>query len=250
VWFGIVGGALTIAGHWSNIITLADWMRWVVEHWSSMLHMIWHSIGRLFNLNVGKDAALTLSLFAFIISMWVDSIFDTTVVDWKDKSGWNDIDEKEEYPDIEAQPNPIRGVSYLVISLISAIVIMFVYRFNDDLEVLMSQKAGIAFTTALGLLFTIYLISIKLKWKIMSTLEKVYVALIFATMVILLNPLIQAYSRLQRDYILLSLVWYWLFPALIIPAPLKPLVLRLTFLLIGVAIIFGLSEVSKLAQIK
>ena len=41
MWFGIVGGALTLFGHISSALTLADWARLVVQSWKEWTHAFW-----------------------------------------------------------------------------------------------------------------------------------------------------------------------------------------------------------------
>jgi hypothetical protein len=40
-WFGIVGGALTLFTTLSGVLKLADWARWVVQHWKEWTHAFW-----------------------------------------------------------------------------------------------------------------------------------------------------------------------------------------------------------------
>jgi hypothetical protein len=40
-WWGIIGGALTLFTALSATIKLADWARWVVEHWKEWTHAFW-----------------------------------------------------------------------------------------------------------------------------------------------------------------------------------------------------------------
>src|SRR5271166_1030561 len=47
VWIGILGALLTIIGHWSNFITLADWVRYPAGRWVELLHLFWSFWGSL-----------------------------------------------------------------------------------------------------------------------------------------------------------------------------------------------------------
>jgi len=40
-WFGIVGGALTLFGHMSSALALADWALLLVDHWQEWTHAFW-----------------------------------------------------------------------------------------------------------------------------------------------------------------------------------------------------------------
>src|SRR6516162_7770244 len=40
-WWGIIGGALTLFTALRTTIGLADWARWLVEHWKELTHAFW-----------------------------------------------------------------------------------------------------------------------------------------------------------------------------------------------------------------
>src|SRR5262249_29416803 len=46
-WWGIIGGAITLFVAISATLKLADWARWVVQHWKEWTHAFWrgHLVG-------------------------------------------------------------------------------------------------------------------------------------------------------------------------------------------------------------
>jgi hypothetical protein len=43
-WTGIVGGSLTLFTSLKSLISLADWARWIVEHWHDWTHAFWTTL--------------------------------------------------------------------------------------------------------------------------------------------------------------------------------------------------------------
>ncbi len=74
VFIGIVGCALTIVSHWSNVVHPAEWMSWVVAHWLAALREFWGFLGSLIGVNVSLEGAKLLSLIGFYISLTLGSL--------------------------------------------------------------------------------------------------------------------------------------------------------------------------------
>ena len=71
VWFGIVGGALTVVNNWSNFITLADWTHWLVIHFSEIMYRFWNDLANLLGYSVSRGLSLLLSFIFFYICITV-----------------------------------------------------------------------------------------------------------------------------------------------------------------------------------
>jgi hypothetical protein len=76
-WLGIVGGAITIFSSLETLFKLADGVRWVVDRWKQWLNFAWDILlSRLpFDLTVGSRFQITMALA--IISMAVGARLST-----------------------------------------------------------------------------------------------------------------------------------------------------------------------------
>lgn len=225
VWFGIVGGAMTIANHLSDFVTVADWMHWLVGNFSEMLYEFWRL---LIGVPISKELASSLNFLVFFTSLSVGSIILCGKIR-QDKWGLNII-----------------------------LIVAFVTIYNLATELFGYHKFTIAgdelVDNVVGYIFGLIPLT-------MIILQGITIKKIIPT--ILLITLFAITFRLANEFIVFvwqhlnfgQFVGNWIimfFVTLIfmfplITAPTAALVKRVAFLLIGVGIIFGLSEVSILA---
>jgi hypothetical protein len=76
-WIGIVGGALSIVNFWSNFITLADWMHWLVDHFGQITHRFWSFMGALAGIKISLSLARFLTLTSSYVSIVIGSNVDS-----------------------------------------------------------------------------------------------------------------------------------------------------------------------------
>ena len=220
VWVGIVGGALTIVNHWSAFATPADWMLRLTQYWTLMLHKFWLMIGMLFNTTIEKDVALTLSLYIFIILLSVGTII---------KNGVRD--------------NIYDNVFILVIGSAPIGIAIWAETFigHSALEVI-----SYAVLFVLSLLSTIATLNIILEGGVAAKIYAYSITWISLNSVLL--PLVNSHPRIAENLTALMLLPAFIISAMFVVLPNRPFVKRVTFILIGVAIIFGLSEGSKRSE--
>jgi hypothetical protein len=128
VWFGIVGGALTIVNFWSNFITLADWMHWIVGHFAYIMHAVWARIGSIVSIKIPEYIEQYLSLLAFYSAIIVGTLL---------RSGLRKYKEDE----LEASALPPLLISFGIF-LLTLMVLTNIYSTSDR------EFAGILSTTA------------------------------------------------------------------------------------------------------
>jgi hypothetical protein len=268
VWFGIVGGALTIVNHWSNFVTLADWMHWLVEHWTFMLNTVWNWLLSLLGIKFSKELASLLSLLVFYSGLTAGTVLLSD-------------NKKNPIPDLKAL-----GISFLFVPIFLVIILSLAIPLNY-----MADYFGIADANAVH-----FIRETTIVYKIFSFVTTVLIMSPFGAFFLILNNNEIGYRRwlavasmgilitlnfrlilnamlfmgqnydqaifVNQDYerapdfsvasvhnlssfaLAMVLITLIVIGPLVF-APIRPLVKRINFILIGVAIIFGLSEVSK-----
>lgn len=219
VWIGIVGGALTIANYWSNFVILADWMGLFTQYWSLALHRVWLLIGYIFNATIEKDVALTLSLYLFLILTSAGTIIVAGV---RNNIGENAI--------------------ILIIGSTPIGIAIWAERFigNSTLEVI-----SYALLFILSVISIIATLNIVLEGSVRAKLYTYFVTWLSLNSV--LWPLAKAHPRIAENPTAIMLLPAFVIGAMFVILPNRSFVKHVTLILAGVAIIFGLSEVSKRA---
>jgi hypothetical protein len=64
-WAGIVGGALTLFTNLGAVLKLADWARWLVEHWKEWTHAAWVWLFGWLGIHVPPEWTPVLSFLLF-----------------------------------------------------------------------------------------------------------------------------------------------------------------------------------------
>jgi hypothetical protein len=239
VWFGILGGALTIISQWPKFITLTDWLRYAAEHWSALLQQFWGYVSSLLGISIAKETALGLSALAFLVSLTAGSV----IVDGRINANIRRV-----YWVI-----PMATVTFIVV-----MVMAFINQTNFEINVTFNKIISSIFTAIIS-----YLVSDgNRKQRLIIAILFTTVSLLFFsffsnTLHVLPFPSEDALSSIDwmgrwlASLLALVILIALLISALIIGflpviiSPANGLIRRLSFILIGVAIIFGLSEVSK-----
>jgi hypothetical protein len=208
-WIGIVGGALTIVNHWSNFITLADWMRWIADHWTVALHQFWTVLGQFFQIVIDREVALALSFLSFLAFLSLG-----TVIKYGRRSKV--------------------AVRFIKLSLL----LIAVFGIAIFIFLITGSKNGVIFAPVVwgGILISWY---ISLEGKIAT---RIYTVVAYVLILLSLATLAGAAASVA------PLILPFVLSIPLVVCHTQVLAKRFTFMLIGVAIIFGLSEVSKLVE--
>ena len=65
-WAGIVGGSLTLFSNLRGLIGLADWMRWIIEHWHEWSRIFWTTLFGWLGIHIPPIAVPSLSFVLFL----------------------------------------------------------------------------------------------------------------------------------------------------------------------------------------
>jgi hypothetical protein len=220
VWFGIVGSAVTIAGHWPDILKLSEWMRWLVSHFSEAMHVIWKEICSWIGLEISLEAATFLSFVFFSASMTIGSV-------------------------ILAQKFRTRpSVTALVITLCTFIAILAApLGIQNEFENISRWSVIVMLIASI-----VTLSEGRSSEKLISTIIVILYFCVFLSTFSKAEHFIMQYGNFYWKHVFDTLM---ISAAILIPlmlAPTKALLKRMVFVLIGVAAIFGLSEVSKVVE--
>ncbi len=235
-WFGIVGGALTIVNHWTNFITLADWMHWVVSHFAELTLKFWLELGALFHLEIPKGISGLLSMIAFYLSIALGSLR-------------------------MAKERITLSKSTLLLLIISPLIYRQYFKFLAPLiHSFIVSYIGIREISIISLIFKIvlsypFMIAIMLYAAKGKTIVNIYCV---ALMLFIFEVFSTEHFKTFYTYVYEDrgghgaanelIVSYVRFCLLLLPIALVPtgaLAKRLSYMLAGVVLIFGLSEVSK-----
>jgi hypothetical protein len=219
VWIGIVGGALTIVNYWSNFVILDDSISLFTQYWALMLHRVWLLIGYISNVTIEKDIALTLSLYWFLIVLSAGTIIKAGI---RSNIGENTLI-------LIIGSTPI-GIAIWAESFIG----------NSTLELISYAVLFILSVTS-----TILTLNIVLEGGVSAKLYTYFITWISLNSVLL--PLARSHPRIAENLTAIMLLPAFVIGAMFVILPNRSFAKRVTFILIGVAIIFGLSEVSKRA---
>jgi hypothetical protein len=236
VWFGIVGTALTIISQASKFIELSNWQTSVTERWTAILHSI--------SVFPANEDALGISVIMFLTSLAVGLAF------------------------VEHRANANIRKSYLVILIglflpISFIVIgvikdLVVFPIYERVGYPTNAREFADTRVAIGYFIALYVTILFITEG--SIKSRAGAALIYVGTIILFFPSIFAIAHIvcravgieiypNSKYIIFIIIlnvansFILLLPMIV--SPTNDLRKRLIYIWVGVALIFGLSEVSK-----
>jgi hypothetical protein len=278
-WFGIVGGALTLFSGLGSLIALAEWARWLVEHWQAWTHGFWSWVGSLVGVRVSRAWAPLLSLLAFALSVAVGQRVHHLIIGGDSARS------------AELHVRSLRSLSVLITGFLSASIwwsLLWTFGRQSDRtpEVMNLLQANprfnalLGWTTAHGPLVVGWFQSVPwtvrvaafwtfmalpfllLVWAARARFSAAMVATysVLITAVLVLAPLNElaalaaGYPKDSLEFlseifvvgaVSTSLAWL-MAPVMLLIAPARALARRLTFLAIGVVILLALNELSKL----
>ncbi|MBT3069622.1 toll/interleukin-1 receptor domain-containing protein [Rhodomicrobium sp. Az07] len=69
MWFGIIGSVLTLVGHWQNFIKLAHWVRIAVDNFNELVYLSFAAMFSFIGIVIDRDTSYALSFFLFMSSI-------------------------------------------------------------------------------------------------------------------------------------------------------------------------------------
>jgi hypothetical protein len=258
-WFGIVGGAITLFSNVSTLLDIANWARWLVYQWKLWTLAIWQFMLSWAQIEVSAFMASLLSLIFFI---------GVLALSVRIRSG--------ERPNIRnafgfGQEGAFRRVIYLLLTYVALGVAAFVATKLDlwapvfkgwdylrkVIEHTLTQISlpewlanawpiyaavclGVA--TAGWVLISIVRFGLDLRKWPESTDRSLAIALVSIIALCFLLPTIKNLQDIQSVYN----VGIFLAMAALAIAPSRPLNQRLLYVVIGLGVLVGLNELSKL----
>jgi hypothetical protein len=225
--FGTIGTTLTIVVYLSGLVTLAPWMHFLVEHFTTALHLIWSYLGSLIGIKVPAGLSKILSFFSF----WLSLIIGTVLTSGRRRIQKNVIISIREFP-------------LVVPSIILIIACMINVETEDMLRIILIIIASAMFWVSGRL-------------RDLSDADIVENVLLILTAVITLYMLYKGVIELYGDIpiefyrdenFVIAFLWMLTLTLPVYLLPPKVLKRRLYYLLGSIVVIFGLSELSKLIE--
>src|SRR5262245_42208991 len=235
-WWGIIGGAIALFVAISTTLKLADWARWLVEHWKEWTHdfLVW-AFGWL-GLHLPPEWIPVLSFLLFWLFLTIGQVV-------KFKSTVETLSTRDKY-----QGRAFRFTSAQMLGCL-VIMVMFLGFFSDDLS-----SRTIKFYYVLALFLALAPIGIvRFETHRLHAYVSVALMLIFFTIITLaqlsdLDGAERAQFRISDVVLLLVLIAAtWMSPLILLSvAPAKAVSRRLIFLALGLLLLIALNELSKL----
>jgi TIR domain len=237
-WIGIVGSAITLFANLGGVLNLADWARELVEHWHEWNQMIWGWVFSFIKVRVPGTLVPIISFAVFVMIL---------------VAGLN-LQTRQRSVQSHTAPTVMRKVR-----IFSAGVLLY-FLLMSSVPVVLSRLVSDDY--ALLATAVIILLGFPLGYLLYFARERSLVLvnsllLLAMGICLVLVPLDSIISKMGVDqsaremppivfsvsYIVMPLL---LWMAVILFSPLQQLTRRLSFVVLGVIILIGLSEISKL----
>ena len=237
VWLGIFGSILTISAHWAKFLKLAAWMRLIVDNFSYGVVWFWRQLGSIIHIVIPEDVAKALTFIVFWISLTIGSII------------------------IAGTFRKVQSRALLILLMIPTVIltmgsylidsrIAYIYAYTNMADTALGQllvlvSIGSVFFIAEGGILLRLTVSIMM-FVVISTIWG-----LFGALTDMLAGYVRGFSGWPSPYIGISafLLTLTIFVSLpVILAPTRSLAKRLSFVLIGVALIFALSQASMMFE--
>ena len=225
-WVGIVGGAVTLFGNLDTVLKLADWARVLVEHWKEWTHAFWVWAFGWLGIHLPPEWTPVLSFLLFGSFLTVGqalSFFMTS----------QPIVDKDRLRSFYGQRVSVYFV-WMTLFIIAVSSFAFKGPFENRLMFLVVFCIGPAVILVL------------------CTKHKLYAALsmfLFTAffVIITLNQFPSGFNENSLTVGMTALLLVWLLPPLLFfVAPAKAVARRLIFLALGLLLLIGMNELSKL----
>lgn len=242
-WVGIVGGALTLFTNLGAVLKLADWARLLVQHWRDWTHAFWLWAFGWLGIHLAPEWTPVLSFLLFGSLLAIGQAFQFTR---SNKTDGNKYLEKS-FQLIS------RRTLVCFVSILAAILLAFALLVLEDLKVLPDPIGAIGFV----LLFFApqAIIVLFARHRAYTTLSLCLTLIFFC--IIAFYPLFSMHWNDPYNYDpgvearqvvpYTSMQIMWVLPLILLSvAPAKDISCRLIFLAIGLLLLIGLNELSKL----
>jgi hypothetical protein len=226
-WWGIIGGALTLFTALKTTIGLADWARWLVEHWHELTHAFWiWAFGWLgIHLPPEWTPVLSFLLFASLLTVGQAVKFNNQPI-------------ADKYRGRSFRLMSWRTLFYIILSpVVFAVMGEVVLRSYDWL--ILVPFVGI--TIPLFIVFSLLSVLVLLARDRLNTAITIFIMPVFWKVIVFGN------SVDNDEVVWVELGMIFLFPLILLSvAPAKAVSHRLIFLALGLLLLIALNELSKL----
>jgi hypothetical protein len=233
-WVGIIGGALTLFTNLGSVFKLADWARVLVEHWKEWTHAFWlWAFGWLgIHLGPGWTPVLSFLVFGSLLAIGQAVKFKSTI---------KNQEIKDKY----------QGKSFHPLSwrILLCVIGMFVVYELIDLWAYRYYPGDLDYYLAIGvIIFIISPIVLFARHRLHAAISTSLLLMFF--IIIAFDPLRDLGRPGNPDLDVVgatTLVLICLLPLILLSvAPAKAISRRLIFLALGLLLLIGLNELSKL----
>jgi hypothetical protein len=237
-WIGIVGSAITLFANLGGVLNLADWARELVEHWHEWNQMIWGWIFTFIKVRVPRTLVPIISFAVFVMILVVGLNLQT----------------RQRSVQSHTAPTVMRKVRILSAGVLSYFLLMI------SVPVVLSRLVSddyalvaIAVIILLGFPFGYLLYFARERSLVLVNsllLLAMGICLVLVPLDSIMSEMGAAESAREMPLIVFSVLYIvmplLLWMAVILFSPLQQLTRRLSFVVLGVIILVGLSQISKL----
>ena len=238
-WFGICGAIITLFTGLKGIIELADWTRWLIDHWVEFAHGFWNELLAFLGVSIPRAQAIALSFVFFGIAIALGSRFSSS-------RSHVQANEGRRLSIIRVLMAFLLGPITYLIAGISLIFVLSVLDFPREGQPLTSYVMLLtANALALLLMFGITKIILQVNIADILSLWGLY-SLIFALLFVAPLEGVKI-GAADEPFLLFDLIAVPTLPPvlMLLIGRSRPLVKRLSLVLVGVMLLVGLNKFSK-----
>jgi hypothetical protein len=253
-WVGIVGGALTLFTNLGAVLKLADWARILVQHWKEWTHAFWVWAFGWLGIQVPPEWTPVLSFLLFASSL---TIGQATQFNWtirhpfvvKAPAWRSTLVGRVPSPIVQSIENRYRRNSFVAIFNQISIYLAFML-FVSGIATLAYQAGTWSNLTEWTFMIPIILTVVIAGILVISATSGFYVVVVVLLMIAFwVTITINQLTAISYDAHILATALGIIFavPVILLSvAPAKAVARRLIFLALGLLLLIGLNELSKL----
>jgi hypothetical protein len=252
-WFGIGGAALTLFTGLRSLVTMAAWANWFTTHWQQWNAAFWRYVLSFFHLGIGHDAASILTFYVFVAAIAVSARRESVeaAARGEETSGLWRSGLRSKIGAVALNIALVFGI-YMVVLLLSGgayfreTVARAVAAFNSDKGTIESL---VVFAIIIVATVVLFILHPRLR-KNGIVANGIYLICFSAILIIKVAvPLARPETDIENGVVagLLVLLVGVMPVALLMMAHIRAVNRRLVFLLIGLAVLIGLNEASRLS---
>ncbi|WP_049764710.1 MULTISPECIES: hypothetical protein [Chelativorans] len=235
-WFGILGGVLTIFSNLQGILDLARWAHWLAGVWTTYAVGFWRAIFGVFGIRTDADATMMICMAAFVTMIALGARVENDVL----------TSDREEWPISFRRAANWRVAAATAIYLLLSLTTYYLYFIPWLADAYIHDPIFISAVAK-----TIYITAIVIGLQGWPTKLSIFVALSFAALshVFTYGPMRDAIEPNISEGLSAALALGFAVVSglsVVILAPPRAFCRRLMFVIAGVAILIGLSELSTL----